>query len=256
MFGLNAIRTLLPTRCVLCGGPGQKTLPLCAGCQTDLPWLNFCCQRCAIPLPPQIILPDSGECGECLYRPPLWRCCVAAFEYRPPIDLLINSYKQRSNLTNGRILAELLAGCVLEWCGGQRENVSDQESPDNANLYSHALPDLLIPVPLHWRRQCVRGFNQSYDLARLLSQQLGIPCSHKHCRKRHATTAQHDLPRKARTRNLRNVFEIRGAVDGLNIALIDDVVTTGSTANALTAKLLKAGAKTVDVWCVARTPLK
>lgn len=241
MFDLNTLRALLPSRCQLCGGASQRTLPLCSDCEIDLPWLNHCCTRCAIPLAPQVILPESGECGTCLHRPPPWRHCVAAFEYAAPINRLVSNYKHRGNLTNGRILAELLAERILDQAG---------------NLYSDKLPDLLIPVPLHWRRQLMRGFNQSYDLTRLLSRQLGIPYSHRHCRKRHATKPQHNLPRAERARNLRNAFDIRGTLNGLTVALVDDVVTTGSTAAALAAKLRKAGAEQVDVWCVARTRLK
>lgn len=177
---------------------------------------------------------DGQLCGECQQEPPPWQHCVAAFEYRQPVRQLVNRYKHHSDLTCGRVLAELLSNHL-------QNSLSEP-------------PDLLIPVPLHWRRQLVRGFNQSYDLARMLSARLDIPCSNRHLRKRRHTTAQHSLPRAQRKRNLRGVFEVRRPVAGLRIALIDDVVTTGSTARALTRLLLESGAARVDVWCISRTP--
>ena len=230
---LDAARSLLSitlsTRCLLCGGHCNHSRPLCGGCQRELPWLDRYCQHCALPMP-------SGArlCGECLHQPPPWRRCVAAFEYHSPVKQLIGRYKNHSDLACGRVLGELLGGYL------------EASKPE--------LPDLLIAVPLHWRRQLMRGFNQSYDLARMLSARLGIPCSHRHLRKRRHTTAQHNLPRDQRSRNLRGVFEVRRPVAGLRIALIDDVVTTGSTAKAITQTLLQAGAKEVEIWCVARTP--
>ncbi|MDM3870709.1 double zinc ribbon domain-containing protein [Porticoccus sp. W117] len=233
MFGLHQVlqtlRRTTPNRCLLCQYPVTSALPLCHPCQLELPWLNTHCQHCSLPLGTQ------GICGECLHSPPPWRQCIAAFEYTAPVKQLIIQYKQSANLAAGRTLAHLLAKAVQ----------LNAEPP---------LPQLLLPVPMHWRGQLARGFNQSYDLARMLSTQLGIAASCRHLRKRHHTQTQHTLPRKQRQRNLHGQFEIRKSVSGKRIALIDDVMTTGSTARAIAGLLVKEGAEQVDIWCVARTP--
>ncbi|MGS2724374.1 ComF family protein [Porticoccus sp. GXU_MW_L64] len=226
---LHHFRKLLPNQCLLCHCPLTSSLPLCTDCQVDLPWLGTHCTHCALPLA------SNGVCGECLQSPPPWQQCIAAFEYRPPIKQLVTRYKHNANLAAGRVLAELLAKAI---------NLNG-EPP---------LPQLLLPVPMHWRAQIIRGFNQSYDLCRQLSLQLGIASSYRHLRKRHHTPAQHNLPRKQRQQNLRSQFELRRDVGGMHVALIDDVMTTGSTARAITALLNNHGAARVDLWCLARTP--
>ena len=226
---LHHLRKLLPNRCLLCHCPVSSALPLCKPCQLELPWLGTQCQHCALPMA------TNSTCGECLQKPPPWRQCIAAFEYSPPVKQLISQYKQNANLAAGRVLASLLTKAV-------QLNV---EPP---------LPQLLLPVPMHWRGQLKRGFNQSYDLARMIAAELGIAVSYHHLRKRHHTEAQHHLPRKQRQQNLRGQFEAAKSVSGLRVALVDDVVTTGSTAKALAALLKKEGAEQVDIWCVARTP--
>lgn len=239
----HRIRALLPTRCLLCRGRCDGPQPLCEGCRRELPWLRRQCRRCALPMHDSAALSHPGECGECLRQPPPWQRCIAAFEYRPPISQLIGRYKQHSDLACGRTLAELLGELLARRLCEKRLDQSPL-----------APPDLLLPAPLHWRRQLLRGFNQSYDLARLLGARLAIPCSHNHIRKHRHTSPQHSLSRDQRQRNLRAVFEVRRPVAGKRIALIDDVVTTGSTAKALTGILLKAGAAGVEIWCLARTP--
>ncbi|MCV6604186.1 MAG: phosphoribosyltransferase family protein [Porticoccaceae bacterium] len=227
---LQNLRQLAPNQCLLCRCPLSNPLPLCMPCQKELPWLGSHCQHCALPL-----YSDDKHCGECLAKPPPWRQCIAAFEYLPPVKQLISHYKQSANLAAGRVLANLLAKAVA----------LNAEPP---------LPQLLLPVPMHWRGQLKRGFNQSYDLARMVAAQLGIAVSYRHLKKRHHTEAQHHLLRQQRQRNLRGQFSVTRPVAGQRIALVDDVVTTGSTARAIAALLQKEGAAQVDIWCVARTP--
>ena len=116
--------------------------------------------------------------------------------------------------------------------------------------------DLRLPVPLHWRRLLTRGFNQSADLAELLGKQLGLPANPRRplLRRVIATAAQAQASRQVRLHNLRGAFAVRGAVNGQRIALVDDVCTTGATAEAAADALLAAGAAAVYLWCIARTP--
>src|SRR5690606_34322064 len=106
------------------------------------------------------------------------------------------------------------------------------------------------------RRLRQRGFNQAAMLARWLGSQLDIPCDQGLLQRTRETPAQQALGAKARQRNLRHAFSLGDgeAVKGLHLALVDDVLTTGATAQALASLLRKAGARRVDVYCLARTP--
>jgi ComF family protein len=115
------------------------------------------------------------------------------------------------------------------------------------------MPELIIPVPLHPARQRERGYNQALELARPLSRELSIPVDAKSCVRVQATAPQAGLEGKARRRNVRGAFRVSLAPPANHVALLDDVVTTGSTVAELAKVLLKAGVGRVDVWAVART---
>ncbi len=224
---------LLPGRCQLCAAPSRRQRDLCTGCEADLPWLGVHCPRCALPLE----RPAGGEvlCGQCLRRPPAFAGCRAAWQYGYPLDQMINGFKHRRRHDLGALLAEL-------WL--QRQALADS-----------GRPELLVPVPLHWRRQLWRGFNQAERLAQHWGRHWGIPVADA-LRRVKPTPAQQQLDAAGRRRNLRGAFALRQpqAVRGRHIALVDDVVTTGATAQALADILGRAGARRVEVWCLARTP--
>ena len=117
-------------------------------------------------------------------------------------------------------------------------------------------PDVLLPVPLSTARQRQRGYNQCAMLGQWLSDRLDIPCQAHWLLRTLDTPAQQALDAKTRKRNLLNAFALApdAQVRGLHVALVDDVLTTGATAQSLALVLLKAGAKRVDVYCLARTP--
>ncbi|MFT6367027.1 MAG: ComF family protein [Halioglobus sp.] len=118
--------------------------------------------------------------------------------------------------------------------------------------------DLIVPVPLHWRRLWHRGFNQAELLARKIHAI--APDLHntdidvKRVTRTRATESQSGLSATGRGDNLNGVFDSKKKCEGMHIAVVDDVMTTGSTAEALSKCLLKAGAKSVEIWCIARTP--
>jgi ComF family protein len=219
---------LLPRRCLLCSRHGVAH-NLCNACRTDLPWLDSTCRRCALPL-----LRDGGLCGHCLLNLPSFDGCRAAFLYASPVDRLIGQFKNQRRLSAGKLLTSLLL--------------------DALRLSPSVMPDLIAPVPLHWRRQLRRGFNQAAFIAEQLARQLDIPLASV-AERRYATPKQQLLNRKQRLQNLHNTFVVNTAlVADKHVVIVDDVVTTGATAEALSGQLKHAGARRVDVWALARTP--
>jgi ComF family protein len=118
-------------------------------------------------------------------------------------------------------------------------------------------PDLLLPMPLHWWRRRRRGFNQAQELARMLTRHpalADLALAPGLARRTRATASQRQLDARERQRNLRGAFRVEPAVAGKTVAIVDDVLTTGASADALARALKAAGAATVSVWCCARTP--
>ncbi|WP_166366270.1 ComF family protein [Pseudomonas akapageensis] len=220
--------------CLLCNESTDNPYPLCVPCEAELPWLHEHCQVCALPLP------FAGlTCGQCSKHPPAFERVEAPWYYGFPIDALITRFKHNSRWPFGRLLAELL--------GHWLEHSFDEGLPR---------PQRLLPVPMARKRLRQRGFNQAAMLANWLSASLDITCDEHLLLRSRETQAQQDLDALARKRNLRHAFALApGAqVKGMHLALVDDVLTTGATADALARLLIDAGAARVDVYCLARTP--
>ena len=224
---------LLPAPCLACGQADSSYSLLCPVCEHSLPYLNakpYRCRCCALPL-----ARDAPLCGKCLQKPPAFSQSNIVFSYEHPADFIIQQFKYRRQLSSGKLLAQLLV----------------------KNSSHCARPDLLIPVPCHWRKRWQRGFNQSELLAYWTGKQLQIPVLDA-CTQTHYHHSQKGLSRNERLKNQRRAFAIKDtAISTLankHVALIDDVVTTTATARALSELLLKAGAQRVDIWALARTP--
>lgn len=219
---------LFPARCILCGAPGEQDLDLCAECRSQLPWIEHRCQLCALPLP------QDGICGACLQRPPQFDRCLAPLRYEGAVRELITGLKFHQQLGNARLLAALLSRFLQQ--------------------QGTAPPQLILPVPLHPSRLRERGFNQSLELARDLARASGCVLSTDHCQRVRPTAPQSSLPKQQRRRNLRGAFRLARPLACGHLAIVDDVVTTGSTVNELSRTLKQAGVGRVEVWCLARTP--
>lgn len=231
---------LLPGRCVLCGTLSRRPMDLCLGCEADLPFNQNACQCCSLPLGHSSQAPlDTGTnaaiCGACITSPPSFSHCVAPLRYEFPTSKLINQFKHHGRFSSGAVLAELLL-----------DELRDRES----------LPDLILPVPLHWRRQFTRGHNQAHWLGHYLGQRLGIAVDTSLLSRQKHTPSQQGLPRRQRLKNLKGAFRLNRDLKINRIALVDDVVTTGSTIAELSGLLRKAGATHIEIWCLARTPLE
>jgi len=219
--------------CLLCNEPAEQPYPLCVACEAELPWLQDGCQVCALPLPMHGL-----TCAECRRRAPAFFRVEAPWHYGFPLDALISRFKYNSQWPLGHLLAQLLG----RWL---------------CYRYSEDLPRpaLLLPVPLARRRLRQRGYNQAAMLAKWLSGHTGIACNEQVLKRVLDTPAQQGLKARARKRNLRQAFVVANAqaIEGRHLALVDDVLTTGATAQTLASLLLKAGARRVDVYCLART---
>ncbi|MEO7743430.1 MAG: ComF family protein [Usitatibacter sp.] len=211
--------------CALCGVRSDAHL-ICAACDASLPRSGPCCVRCAVPLA------TRGTCGACIQRRSAFDEVHAAFEYRFPVDRLVQRFKFDGDLAIGAWLAHRL---------GDR--------------LAHApLPDLLVVPPLSSAGLRKRGFNQAIEIARILSARLGPRLARGALAKVRDTGPQHALDARARRANLRGAFTCRVRLAGESVAIVDDVVTTGATAEVLADVLARAGAGRVSVWAVARTP--
>ena len=233
-FLRRASYALLPARCLHCGQASHRDLDLCRICETLLPWQQHSCQRCALPLADE----HATVCGQCLSKPPAFSRCIAPWRYAMPVDDLVSGFKYRRHLHCGRLLAELALPHL-------------QAAYDGTPF-----PDCLVPMPLHWRRLLSRRFNQSHYLAVDWSRALNLPLTD--CLQRvYPTAPQQGQDKAARRRNVRNAFvphRKAPPVADQCVALVDDVVTTGATADAAAHCLLQAGAREVHVWALARTP--
>lgn len=234
--------SLLPQCCLCCGGGAEKAL--CEACHIELPWITRACPHCGIGV---LVGMDEDAasatpCGRCQQQPPAFDRCIAPLHYGFPVPSLIAQFKQRRRHAYGAALADLLATHV--------QHVLDQQ----------ALPQLIVPVPLHWWRQIRRGFNQAELVALDCGRRLGIEVDTQLLRRVQATPPQQSLSLHQRRHNLRDAFAInpayleKGCVKARHIALVDDVVTTMSTCDTLARLLKQYGATRVDVWAIARTP--
>lgn len=220
------IRRFLPGQpCLLCGSMSPDGL-WCEACDASLPYLGAThCPVCALPTP-------TGEvCGQCLTHPPLFTRTTAVFGYSFPLDKLIQSMKYREQLALASAFAKKLV---------QRIAIDD-------------LPDLIIAMPLHPDKLRARGFNQSLLLARTVARELNIELLPDACQRLRDTPPQSALPWKEREKNVRNAFSCTMDLTGKRIALVDDVLTTGASLNALAKAVLQQGAIQISAWTVART---
>jgi ComF family protein len=220
---------LLPPTCLLCGAAGVGPWDLCAGCRRELPWQQHVCRRCGQPL----VAATDAVCGHCQQQPPACDRIVVPLRYQAPLDHLIKRLKFNRQLTYARLLGELLA-----------EALQERREP---------LPEVLLPVPLHPARLRQRGFNQSLELARPVAQRLGLPLWPDAIRRVRHTRPQVGLAASARLANVRDAFQLARPLPVQRVAILDDVITTGSTVNEIARVLKAGGVGWVEVWACART---
>jgi len=225
-----------PPRCSLCG-----ISQVCSGSNCGLqieriaPEVEQACDRCGAPVGPH--LETSAGCSYCKNERFLFSRAVALGKYQGALRQLILNLKQNHGAFLGGSLGDLLFY-------------------RNQETFEKLAPNLIIPVPLHWIARLHRSHNPASIIAEALSHRLQAKYYGNILAKRKRTPTQTSLTPSKRRKNLRDAFEIRRRkqVVGQKILLVDDVMTTGSTANAATRVLLDAGACEVNVAVVARAP--
>jgi ComF family protein len=237
---------MLPRRCVICGAGINETVahPLgrfaCRNCLNTLSCASGVrCQRCGLTLGPRLQEFGWTHCRHC--RPivaeqdPAARTCVVCCDYAPPFDQWI------AQLKYGK--AHGLAEFLGQWLGMN----AFQAMPD--------LPDLLVPVPCSREKLKLRGYNQAALIARYAGRVLKRPVDTRLLLKAGEAETQAELGRTERLKNLRGAFlASRPVLADLTVGLVDDVITTGTTMESCEDALRKAGAKTIVILAVCRTP--
>jgi ComF family protein len=209
--------------CPACGGPTPAGF--CAVCAASFASVRDPCRRCGLGKP----------VAHCPARAPEWRVAAvtAPLMYSPPLDHYVHALKYHG----ARALARSLALLIVAALRSQAADV-----------------DALVPVPLHRARLYSRGYNQAAELARALGRELGLPTLERGIGRRAAASSQTAQGAVARRASVAQAFGVRRNLAGRRIAIVDDVLTTGATANSLATALLAAGAERCVVWAVARTP--
>ena len=222
---MQLLPALWRQNCVLCADDAGNTA-LCPACWSDLSRMpDTTCPICALPVN------ESGTlCGSCLKHPPAYERTLAAYAFTFPLDRLVHAFKYHHQFS----LLDTLTAPLIE------------------ALQHHPRPDAILPMPLHPWRLRERGYNQALLLAQHLAHQFKLPLLTHSCQRTRVTTEQARLSRQQRLDNLRGAFTCDANVQGLHIAIVDDVMTSGSSAQHLAQALKHAGASTVECWVVAR----
>lgn len=213
---------MLPGSCLLCAGESARQL-LCPGCLAELPAAPaHHCPQCAEPT-------THGErCGACLKEPPYFDRTIALWRYDFPLDRIIQAMKYRHQVAAARWLGEALA-----------------ERLPGAGQW-------IVPMPLHPERIRERGFNQSMEMARALARARHLPLAGECLLRQRPTPPQAELEHRERQRNVRGAFACTSDLTGRAIVLVDDVMTTGASANECARVLRLHGAATITVAVAAR----
>ncbi len=216
----------LPARCNLCNQHHDSKIAICAECLFIFKKLGPACRHCAHPLPDDFFL----VCGHCCRKKPYIDLVRTAYCFEEPLRSLLHEFKYREGLyllsTLGQLMMDALPKKTLQ-------------------------TECLIPVPMHPKRLSHRGFNQAAELTKYVGRVLKLPYELSYCKKINNTPPQAHLKAKERQTNLKDAFQAKSK-SYQHVTLIDDLMTTGNTANELARILKKQGVVQVDLWCIAR----
>jgi ComF family protein len=230
VYGISKtlIHKIFPATCLLCLEPGQPpVLDLCRACEADMPRNAPACAACAMPL-----AGAASDCAACRSRRVAFDAAFVPYRYEFPLVELIHRLKYGNQIAIARILGTVLAHRLLE--------------------RGRPAVDAIVPVPLHHAREANRGYNQAGEIARFAAELIGLPVLDRAALRVRATEEQAALPAVVRRVNVSGAFEaIPGSLPAA-VAIVDDVMTTGSTVDALAQALKRAGCRRVEAWAIAR----
>jgi len=207
-------------------------MDLCVACYNALEKMEDQCYCCAKPF--AVHSSTLRLCGLCQKKPPAFNKVYSPFIHQGAMRYLINQLKFNGAYKNSRLLGLLLA----DYLGKNAE-----------------LPNLIIPVPLHTNRYKQRGFNQTHEIAKTIAKELNLAIDISCCQRIKNTPHQISLTAKQRRKNIKNAFQVTKLPKVNHIAILDDVMTTGATANELARLLKSAGINQVDVWLCSRAKM-
>jgi len=191
-----------------------------------MPWIDAACEHCALPC-------SASLCAECRGHPSPFDGAIAPLRYAEPTIAIVHRLKFHGSHVDARVLGGLLARRIRD--------------------AARSLPDVIVPVPLGSARLLRRGHNQAALLARWVGHELEIPVDYRSCTRTRETPPQTGSSRAARLRNLAGAFAVDRSFAARRVAIVDDVLTTGSTVAEVARTLRGAAAESIDVWCAART---
>ncbi len=216
-------------RCTLCDAHGLNNQNLCHPCATELPRNINGCTGCG----DLFVLKRTGLCEKCRKSSPLWKLCIIASNYEIPANYLVKRFKYAGDKASGLAMAEYM----WQRAEGPRDDFEGA---------------IFLAVPLHRKRLIERGFNQSEFLAAELAKRCKGVLMTKVLVRTRPTCPQAGLTQRARKANIKNAFTIRDLPDKCRVVLVDDVLTTGSTASECCRVLRRSGVDDLTLWCFAR----
>jgi ComF family protein len=232
--GAGALDLVLPAVCMACGRDDISDGGLCEACNIKLLALVSApyCGRCGSGLPAgQIVRENCPSCPATLGR---FESVIRLGSYAEPLRSVVRGMKYHRQEALRRRLGSLLAAAV--------------------RTRAPKPPDLVLSVPMHWRRRLSRGYDHARVLAVTLASELQLPLGHELIRTRY-TPPQAHLSRSVRLQNVRGSFDVQGKITlaGAHVLLVDDVTTTGATADEASRVLLKAGVSSVTLAVIAKS---
>ena len=214
-----------PCLCLCCATPITSSRFICTDCQDALETVKNPCNLCGLPNP----VADDPICPSCLHQPPLWQSLSAPLIYQGSARKLIQDLKFNEQIH----IANALATHFHEY-------------------FNAPTVEVLLPVPLHINRLLERGFNQADEIANALSRQMGIPVDRKSLSRIKETEPQAGLSLNKRRNNTIKAFHYNSSHRYKSVAIIDDIITSGSTMTEICKTLKKSGIKHIQVWSLAR----
>ena len=215
-----------PGLCLACGCELDDANSLCGSCSNRLQHVPNPCQYCGQPNPVENLV-----CPACLLNPPRWQKLIAPLQYRG----LARDYLLQLKFAEALYLSRTLCQEIID-----------------PFRHSSPRPEVLLPVPLHRTRLLERGYNQAYEIATVWSAALGIPVDRRALTRPRATQSQSGLSAAQREHNVRKAFAYAPKHEYRHVALVDDIVTTGSTVTEITKLLHRGGVEFDEVRALAR----